>query len=230
MTPNGNHVRICASDEKFLLSKISNITSICDSTKNMMVSIYLINEGYFIYCNGAIKKIVGDKCDKLLNGGWNYWFSLIDEKESLQIKKKILTLFSNLSVQGQFILRYPITNVHGEWVYIRHEILLYKLRRYTLAINYFSDVTVKEKIERYFKVSNGDRGFNSSYQQIKSISPREKEVLKLVADGFSSKQIADRLYISNHTAISHRKNLKEKFNVKNTAQLIKRASRNIELW
>ena len=52
----------------------------------------------------------------------------------------------------------------------------------------------------------------------------------MVADGYSSKQIADKLFISNHTAISHRKNLIEKFKVKNTAQLIKRASRNIELW
>ena len=230
MTLNGNHTKFFATDENALLSKISDITNASDCSKNIMVSIYLIKKEYFIYCNGTIKKIVGENCDKLLNGGWNYWFSLIDEKESLQIRKKIFALFSNLYVQGLFILRYHITNVHGERVYIRHEILLYKLKRYTLAINYFSDVTVKEKIEGYFKVSKDYRGFNSYDKQIKSISPREKEVLKLVADGFSSKQIADRLFISNHTAITHRKNLIEKFNVKNTAQLIKRASRNIELW
>ena len=230
MTLNGNHIKTCSSDENFLLSKISDITSVCDLSKNIMVSIYLIKKKYFIYCNGTIKKIVGDKCDKLLNGGWNYWFSLIDKKESLQIRKKIFTLFSNPHLQGLFILRYHITNVLGKRVYIRHEILLYKLKKYTLAINYFSDVTVKEKIELYFKTTENHNGFSSSEMRIKSISPREKEVLKLVADGFSSKQIADRLFISNHTAITHRKNLIEKFKVKNTAQLIKRASRNIELW
>lgn len=230
MTLNGKHINIDSSDASLLLPKISGILRVCDRSKNMMVSIYLIKKEKFIYCNGTIKKIVGDNCNTLLNGGWNYWFSLIDEKEPLQIRNKIFSLFSTPYVQGQFILRYHITNVHSERVYIRHEIILYKLRKYTLAINYFSDVTVKEKIERYFKVSKDYRGCNSYDKRIKSISPREKEVLKLVADGFSSKQIADRLFISNHTAITHRKNLIEKFKVKNTAQLIKRASRNIELW
>lgn len=63
----------------------------------------------------------------------------------------------------------------------------------------------------------------------KTISIREKEVLKLIADGFSSRQIADQLFISKHTAISHRKNLIEKFRVKNTAQLIKKASKVMDL-
>ncbi|RZV54531.1 MAG: LuxR family transcriptional regulator, partial [Flavobacteriaceae bacterium] len=45
----------------------------------------------------------------------------------------------------------------------------------------------------------------------------------------SSKQIADILYISNHTAISHRKNLIEKFQVKNTAHLVKRAFESMHL-
>ncbi len=61
------------------------------------------------------------------------------------------------------------------------------------------------------------------------ISSREKEVLHLIGEGYSSKQIADMLFISNHTAISHRKNLIEKFQVKNTAQLIKKASKVMEL-
>jgi DNA-binding CsgD family transcriptional regulator len=57
------------------------------------------------------------------------------------------------------------------------------------------------------------------------ITEREKEVLRLVSKGYSDKQIADQLFISNHTAISHRKNLIQKFGVKNTAELIKVASK-----
>ncbi|MEX2566053.1 MAG: LuxR C-terminal-related transcriptional regulator [Cyclobacteriaceae bacterium] len=57
------------------------------------------------------------------------------------------------------------------------------------------------------------------------VSCREMQVLKLIASGYSAKQIADKLYISEHTAINHRKNLIEKFNVKNTAELIKDASK-----
>lgn len=53
------------------------------------------------------------------------------------------------------------------------------------------------------------------------ITIREKEVLQLLSDGDSSKIIADKLHISETTAITHRKNLIQKLKVKNTAHLIK---------
>lgn len=55
------------------------------------------------------------------------------------------------------------------------------------------------------------------------ITDREKEVLQLISDGYSDKQIAEQLHISIYTAISHRKNLIHKFDAKNTAELIKAA-------
>ncbi len=57
------------------------------------------------------------------------------------------------------------------------------------------------------------------------VTRREKEVLILIADGLSAKEVANKLFISIHTAINHRKNLISKFQVKNTAQLIKVASK-----
>lgn len=53
------------------------------------------------------------------------------------------------------------------------------------------------------------------------VSRREKEVLQLIADGLTNPQIAEKLFISLHTVDSHRKNLLTKFNVSNTASLIK---------
>lgn len=55
------------------------------------------------------------------------------------------------------------------------------------------------------------------------ISSREKEVLKLIASGLTNPQIAEKLFISLHTVDSHRKNLLTKFNVNNTASLVKEA-------
>lgn len=48
---------------------------------------------------------------------------------------------------------------------------------------------------------------------------REKEVLKQVALGFSNKEIAEKLNISIHTVISHRKNLTEKLSIKSISGL-----------
>lgn len=55
------------------------------------------------------------------------------------------------------------------------------------------------------------------------ISRREKEVLILIADGFTNAEIAEKLFISVPTVNTHRKSLLAKFNVTNTAGLIKLA-------
>ena len=55
------------------------------------------------------------------------------------------------------------------------------------------------------------------------VTKREFEVLKMVANGFSTREIAGNLYISHHTVISHRKSLIIKFKARNTAELVKEA-------
>jgi len=53
------------------------------------------------------------------------------------------------------------------------------------------------------------------------ITRRECEILKLISDGFTNQEIADKLFISTSTVDSHRKNLLIKFDAKNTAALVK---------
>ena len=55
------------------------------------------------------------------------------------------------------------------------------------------------------------------------LSVREREVLKLVAEGFSNKQIADNLHISVRTVDHHRARIMEKLNLKSAAELIRYA-------
>ena len=51
------------------------------------------------------------------------------------------------------------------------------------------------------------------------LSERETEVLKQVARGFTNQQIAERLFISKHTVISHRKNITSKLGIKTVSGL-----------
>jgi DNA-binding CsgD family transcriptional regulator len=55
------------------------------------------------------------------------------------------------------------------------------------------------------------------------ITPKEKEVLALLAKGLSTKEIAGCLAISYHTVESHRKNLRMKFDAKNSSELMIKA-------
>ena len=58
---------------------------------------------------------------------------------------------------------------------------------------------------------------------ISELTPREKEVLELVAQGHSTKQIADKLGIGTRTVESHRVNMLKKMKVNNTAELVRKA-------
>jgi DNA-binding NarL/FixJ family response regulator len=53
------------------------------------------------------------------------------------------------------------------------------------------------------------------------LTRRESEVLKMIADGFTNQEIADKIFVSPLTVDSHRKNLIMKLSARNTAELIK---------
>lgn len=55
------------------------------------------------------------------------------------------------------------------------------------------------------------------------LTKREKEILKHIAEGLSNQEIADKLFISLRTVETHRLNINQKLDVKNTAGLVKEA-------
>ena len=57
------------------------------------------------------------------------------------------------------------------------------------------------------------------------LSAREIEIIQLVSEGFSNKEIAERLFLSVHTITTHRKNIMSKLGVNNTAGLVMYAIR-----
>lgn len=58
------------------------------------------------------------------------------------------------------------------------------------------------------------------------LTVRELDVLNLICDGFRTKDIAERLFISTHTVESHRRNILLKFNINSSSQLVKYALEN----
>lgn len=96
----------------------------------------------------------------------------------------------------------------------------------------------EELIEAIHAVHNGDIFFSgevgkalTEYQkysktELPLLTSREKEVLALIAEGYTNPQIAEKIFLSPFTVDSHRKNLLAKLNVKNTAMLIKLAVEN----
>lgn len=54
---------------------------------------------------------------------------------------------------------------------------------------------------------------------MKRLTEREREVANLVAEGFGNKEVAARLYISDHTVKAELEHIFEKLNMKNRVQL-----------
>jgi len=65
--------------------------------------------------------------------------------------------------------------------------------------------------------------FEKKKSEAISLTEREKEVLKLIAEENTTQEIADTLFLSKHTIESYRKNLISKLQVKNLAGLTKHA-------
>jgi len=59
------------------------------------------------------------------------------------------------------------------------------------------------------------------------LTPRERQVLSLVAHGFTSRQIGEKLGISPRTAETHRVNIGRRLGIRNVAQMVRYAIENM---
>lgn len=84
---------------------------------------------------------------------------------------------------------------------------------------YFSQMVSQAMLNGLKGNSRKKPGLNNQEE----LTSREVEVLELICQEFTAKEIAEKLFISHRTVEGHRKNLIEKLGVKNTAGLIVKA-------
>ena len=89
--------------------------------------------------------------------------------------------------------------------------------------SYFSKA-VSEKIASKIADLKEENVIINNSDNIK-LSQREKEILMWISKGYTNSKIAEKLFLSTHTVITHRRNLLQKINAKNTADLVRYASR-----
>ena len=106
-------------------------------------------------------------------------------------------------------------------------------RGYILKENAFEELAtaIRTVMEDEIYVSNALTpmmlsGFLSTDKEPGELSGREHEILKLLAEGYSNREIADMLAISIKTVETHRANIMRKHNFKNITELVLFAVRN----
>lgn len=125
------------------------------------------------------------------------------------------TLVVSMHIDGGMIDKLIRNNVDG---YVpknaEKEELLEAIRAIVKGEKYFSTEIKRAYTEAMFE--------NKKTEEV-SLTEREKEVLKLIAEENTTQEIADILFLSKHTIESYRKNLISKLQVKNLAGLTKHA-------
>jgi two-component system NarL family response regulator len=79
--------------------------------------------------------------------------------------------------------------------------------------------------EQVLQILIGNKITGKTTEDVPQLSIREKEIIQLVAEGLTNKEIAGRLFLSIHTVKTHRKNMIRKlgFTFKNAAELMQYA-------
>lgn len=102
------------------------------------------------------------------------------------------------------------------------------------------DTAMSELLEAIHTIYKGENYFNkeisdtilkslrnkTNESNAKSLTNREKEIIELVVDGLTNKEIADKLFISIRTVDSHKNNIMQKLNLKSSIELVKYAIKN----
>lgn len=89
---------------------------------------------------------------------------------------------------------------------------------------YLSSAVSKHVIEAFKRsTSDGQTGANKPGQDDIALTPRQREVLQLIAEGHSTKEIAEKLNISVKTAKTHRSELMRRLDMHDVASLVRYA-------
>ncbi|CAN5227844.1 hypothetical protein BH09BAC5_BH09BAC5_01410 [soil metagenome] len=204
----------------------------------------------YLYCSESVEDIVGFSAADFYACGPSEMLGII-QKEDLKIfNEKIFTTnldFLNKTPQSEhcdFVFSY---NFRIETKDRRTANLLQKSTYITssetglpiLSYGTLIDVTnimrddgfISHTIEKVGKGVGRDKilivsNSISTREELTLLSEREKSVLGFMAEGFSSKMLAEKLKISINTVHNHRQNILKKTNTQNVAQLIAFAVKN----
>lgn len=143
-----------------------------------------------------------------------------DDIENISEKEKLDVVIINPSqIQNkdkEFIALKKI-NPNTCWVALVYTFFNQQMLAFFDKIIHITDAP--DKIIGLINELDDENSIHSNGTEHEQLSDREIQVLKLIVSGLSNKEIADKLFISVHTVVSHRKNISQKTGIKSQAGL-----------
>ena len=191
-------------------------------------------KAYFIFPGHNSRYYLSAGPDAFLEKWDECVFKLLNET-IFSINMEYLMKYSTERIPLLFSQSFKMRKKNGEWMtgiqkysyILSPQLFPIGIVGYVIDISHYADnskiVQLIEQIDNSIENPEPKLILQNYYflnEEDKIITKRELELLKLLSDGFSSKQIAAKLHISIYTVSNHRKNMLQKTNTKSTAELV----------
>ena len=197
-----------------------------------------------LFISESFTELLGYSQTSIQEGGLDWWLSIVHPDDLEPMLNQILRYYflktPKQRLKKIFALQYRAKNAFGDYRWIHETRLVASLtseNKYELILGRMEDITeikseedaqlkrlLEEECETNQMLRYAMPGGNYSQPEgIEMPTKRELEILQMVGDGYTTKQIADKLFISINTVETHRRHLLKKLQVKNSTELIKRA-------
>lgn len=144
---------------------------------------------------------------------------LVIVKDLGECKNGIKRLEPDLIFVNTLLISYDDVYAMVEQLKVPPQILIYSTRQ-KIDMDSIASIDIFESKEELLQKINtvvSKIGLESNGEN--ELSDREKSILAEVALGLTNKEISEKLYISTHTVISHRKNITRKLGIKTVSGL-----------
>ena len=225
-----------------MLSLTSNTSLVNHSIPLIYLADY--TTGKYLIASKTSKMVLGYDDEEFIHGGLGLTADLYKEEDLALYNKKIfpdrLKILQQIPAREHskyvFSYNFRLKNKSGNYVTLLQRNCFIKsdnngspLLSFGMVMNvshYVKEnpviqVVEKADTENYFLPAEPiSKKAYYLHEEDSLLTNREKEVLLWLTDGLTSKQVADKLFISEHTVINHRKNMMLKTGVSNVSELI----------
>ncbi|HRH56576.1 MAG TPA: helix-turn-helix transcriptional regulator [Chitinophagales bacterium] len=206
---------------------LEELTKVCDASAYMSSILEFGKNAYsLLYCNKHIRDGLGLNPNEYTKQGFEYILK-ITHPDNLDSVYMLIKFFNEVNNHAETFTHTLYLNGKNGWEWI------YSMKK---PATYNQDGTIKYllsvscSLDDLLNTNEHDLQFNQNLNQYKanidkynSMTEREKQILKLIAEEYTSKEIGDMLFISPLTVDTHRKHLIEKLEVKSSIGLIRYA-------
>ena len=199
------------------------------------------------------EEITGFSPADYARGGIEFWFSRVNPADISFVTEAIIEGFSQLvGIRGRqdspimIRMRYRFLTAKGNWLntietrylfsHNKNGLVDQTLCKFEVIDDQSSEISAlkiisgkdtdrNQMLAATLLLKNREALIQNAKNEQPPLTSREKQVLQMISDGLSTKMIADQCFISVHTVETHRKHLLEKLDVRNSMELIKKASK-----